>query len=68
MALEDPDGPVDHWLNDIVIPPLDKSGAHKVALISLVFGSQPVWIDYFSKSITFSATKGIAYSYNMVHH
>lgn len=58
FPFEDPDGPVDQWLVDMVIPPRSK-GPYKVALISFWFGPLPNWIDYFAKSVSFSANKGI---------
>ena len=57
---EDPDGPVDAWMDDMVIPPIDATVAPRVALVCLWVGKQlPPWIDYFIKSASYSADKGV---------
>ena len=56
---EDPSGPVDAWMDDIVIPPIDATVAPRVALVCLWIGAQlPPWIDYFIRSASYSADKG----------
>ena len=55
---EDPDGPVDQWLVDIVIPPRPPP-PYRVALIAFWFGPLPKWFDYFSRSVEYSKDKGV---------
>ena len=56
---EDPGGPVDAWMDDIVIPPIDATVAPRVALVCLWVGAQlPPWMDYFIRSASYSADTG----------
>jgi hypothetical protein len=52
------DGPVDKWLLNAMIPP-PTSGPISVCLIVLWRGALPGYVDYFARSISFSATHGL---------
>jgi hypothetical protein len=52
------DGPVDEWLLNAVIPP-PTSGPISVCLVVLWRGALPGYVDYFARSISFSATHGL---------
>ena len=56
---EHADGPVDAWLADIAIPPIDASHTPHVALVCLWVGTTlPPWMDYFVMSISASKDLG----------
>ena len=55
---EDPDGPVDGWLQHITIPPMTDV-TPKVALVCVWNGKTlPAWMDYFVLSASYAADKG----------
>jgi hypothetical protein len=54
------DGPVDEWLMNAVIPP-PTTGPISVCLIVLWAGSLPGYVDFFARSISFSAKHGLNY-------
>ena len=57
---EDPDGPVDDWLQHITIPPIAALQA-RVALVCVWSGKAlPEWMDYFVMSASYAADKGLA--------
>ena len=56
--LSDPAGPVDKWLQHMVIPPLDENAPIHVALVALFVGPLPPWLDYTARSMSFAADQG----------
>ena len=55
---EDPNGPVDEWLENIKIPPIEIT-TPRVALVCIWYGKRlPDWIDYFVLSTSYAADKG----------
>ena len=55
---EDPDGPVDDWLQHITIPPMTDV-TPKVAFVCVWNGKTlPAWMDYFVLSASYAADKG----------
>jgi hypothetical protein len=52
------DGPVDEWLMNAVIPP-PTTGPISVCLIVLWAGTLPGYVDFFARSISFSAKHGL---------
>ena len=60
---ENPDGPVDDWLQHITIPAISTATAPRVALVCVWNGkSLPEWIDYFVLSSSYAADKGLSQS------
>ena len=60
---EDPQGPVDTWLHDIIIPPIPATEP-RVALICLWIGASfPPWMEYFVISAAHQASKGSNYEF-----
>ena len=57
---EDPNGPVDAWLNRISIPPIDSHTPHRVALVCLWLERElPDWFDYFAAAALPASKKGL---------
>jgi hypothetical protein len=52
------DGPVDAWLLDSVIPPPTR-GPISVCIVVVWVGTLPKYIDYFVRSIAYSASHGL---------
>jgi hypothetical protein len=54
------DGPVDEWLMNAVIPP-PTTGPISVCLMSVWRGALPGYVDFFARSISFSAKHGLSF-------
>ena len=55
---EDPAGPIDRWLSETVIPPIEAGTVPRVALIAVWVGELPPWLDYTVRTMSFAADKG----------
>jgi hypothetical protein len=57
---EDPNGNVDPWFNEIVIPPITATQP-SIALIVLMFEGTREWVDYLTSSYSYAAQEGMSF-------
>ena len=60
---EDVNGPIDPWLLEMSVPPIDEDVTPRVALICLWYGPFPRGIEYTIQSLAYSRDTGVLYSF-----